>query len=144
MEYYFADDPIANKHTDEADIVMSYMDRGEDHGQGQFTFSRYVRANIVDDDDNGDAVIEITAIDNCNGGMFAMGDILMDAPGGEMIEHSDTIRVPTEEIDKRRADGAVDIRTLSDFVIQDIKEWSDNTSFKSSPNPVPEKFKLDL
>lgn len=145
MAYHFKNnDPIANTSTDEADIVMSYMDRGAEHGKGQYTFSRYVRANIVENDDDGDVVIEINAIDNCNGGMFALGDILMDAPGGERIDFTDTIRVPKEKIEDRKFEDAVDIRSLSDLVIQDIKKWSGNTAFKSEPKPVPEKFNLDL
>ena len=143
MDYYFENnDPIANTHTDEADIVMSYMDRGDEHGKGPYTFSRYVRANI-DENDNGDVVIEITAIDNCNGGIFAMGNILLDAPGGELEELSDTIRVSKEEIRERKFEEAVDIRSLSDLVIQDIKKWSDNTAFNSKPKPIPDRFKFD-
>lgn len=143
MGYHFKNnDPIANTHTDEADIVMSYMDRGEDHGQGQYTFSRYVQANLDEDED--DIVIRIDAIDNCNGGMFSLGDILMDAIGGELVEFSDEIRVSKEEIEDRKFDDTVDIRTVNDLVIQDIKEWSDNMPFKSGPEPFPEQYKIDF
>ena len=141
MDYYFENnDPIANKHTEEADIVMSYMDRGTDHGKGQYTFSRYVRADLTEEDN--EFVINIEAIDNCNGGMFAMGDILMDAPGGELVEFTDKIRVPREVIDERKIDDTVDLRTVEDLVIQDIKEWSNETPFRSEPKPVPDKFKI--
>lgn len=143
MAYYFKNnDPIPNTHTDEADIVMSYMDRNEDHGQGQYTFSRYVQANLDEEED--EIVIQIDAIDNCNGGMFSFGDILMDAPGGERVEFSDEIRVPMEEIEDRRIDEAVVIRSVTDLVIPDIKEWSNNTPFHSDPEPVPEQFKINF
>ncbi|WP_227354275.1 hypothetical protein [Haladaptatus salinisoli] len=144
MKYHFKNnDPIAYTNTDEADIVMNYIDREPAHETGQYAFLRHVRANIADDDDDGDVVIEINAVDNCNGGIFSFHDVLEDAPGGERIEFSDVIRVPKKEIEDRTLDDAVDTRSLSDLVIQDVKEWSDNTAFKSEPEIIPEKFKFD-
>jgi len=67
MDYEFTnDDPIAHTHPD-ADIVISYTDVPKHHDYGEYTFSRYILANVVDEDDDGDVVVEITATDNVNG-----------------------------------------------------------------------------
>jgi hypothetical protein len=144
MEYEFTrDDPIANTHTDEADIVMSFMDVPGKHDYGQYTFSRYIRADVVDDDDEGDVVIEITAFDNVNGGMFAMGSIMMDAPGGKRVEHTDTIRVPRETVEEREIEQMKAIQTVADRVVPEVKEWAKTTEFKSEPEPYPEEVEFE-
>jgi hypothetical protein len=144
MEYEFTrDDPIANTHTEEADIVMSFMDTPAKHNYGQYTFSRYIRADVVDDDDDGDVVVEITAYDNVNGGMFAMGNIMMDALGGERVEHTDTIRVPRETVDEREIEQMKGIQTVADRVVPEVKEWARNAEFKSEPEPYPEDINYE-
>lgn len=144
MEYEFTrNDPIANTHTDEADIVMSFMDVPAKHDYGQYTFSRYIRADVVNDDEEGDVVVEITAFDNVNGGMFAMGNIMMDAPGGERVEHTDTIRVPRERIEEREIEQMKAIQTVADRVVPEVKEWGKTTEFKSEPEPYPEDMEYE-
>lgn len=145
MDYEFTrDDPIANTHTDEADIVMSFMDVPGNHDHGQYTFSRYIRANVIDEDDEGDVVVEITAFDNVNGGMFAMGNIMLDAPGGERVEHTDTIRIPRETVEEREVEAMKAIQTVPDRVVPEVKEWGKNTDFKSEPEPYPEELEFEL
>lgn len=144
MDHEFTrDDPIANTHTDEADIVMSFMDTPAKHDHGQYTFSRYIRANVVDGKDEGDVVVEITAFDNVNGGIFAMSSIMMDAPGGERVEHTDTIRVSRETVEKREIEQMKAIQTVADRVVPEVKEWGRNTDFKSEPEPYPEEVEYE-
>jgi GTPase Era involved in 16S rRNA processing len=143
MDHDFTrDDPIANTHTDEADIVMSFMDTPGDHDYGQYTLSRYIRANIIDEDDDGDVVVEITAFDNVNGGMFSMGGIMLDAPGGEQVEHTDTTRIPRETVEERIVEQLKAVQTISERVVPEVKTWARETEFKSEPEPYPEEAEI--
>jgi hypothetical protein len=141
MDYQFSDEhPIANTHTDEADIVLSLVDVPSEHTHGQYYFSRYVRADIIDEDDGGFVVVQITAFDNVNGGMAGLGSILMDGPGGDLVEFTDTIRVPHDEIEERRYDQLP--QSLKELVVPDIKQWALEAEFRSEPKPFPDELRL--
>lgn len=141
MEYQFQDDHIPSYHTGEADLVLSYMDGPRDPDHAQHVFSRYIKADIVEENDD-EVVLEREVSDNVNGGMFWMGDITEDYPGGEKIVFSETLRIRREKDYERLMEGAAIQMPLRERITPEVKEWNESTEFRSEPKPVPEDFKL--